>query len=77
MPHSATAAAASTRATEESPAGGTVRTYLLSADEVVWNYAPHGRNDITGKPFGVTENVFVRSGPGRIGSRYLKCLYRG
>jgi hephaestin len=56
---------------------GTTRTYYISADVVVWNYAPQGRNLITGKPFDPTANTYVRSGPGRIGSRYLKCLYQG
>jgi manganese oxidase len=61
-----------------SPApGGVTRSYFISADEVVWDYAPAGRNQITGKPFGDNENVFVRRGPGRIGSQYRKCLYHG
>jgi hypothetical protein len=55
---------------------GVVRTYYLGADEVVWNYAPSGRNQITGKPFAGTEDTYVRTGPGRIGASYLKCLYR-
>jgi hephaestin len=56
---------------------GHVRTYFISADEVTWNYAPGGRNQITGKPFDAVADTYVRSGSGRIGSRYLKCLYRG
>ncbi|HYX86720.1 MAG TPA: multicopper oxidase domain-containing protein [Gaiellales bacterium] len=56
---------------------GTVRTYYIGADEVVWDYAPRGINEITGKPFDDAANVFVASGPGRIGSRYVKCIYRG
>ncbi len=58
------------------PAGIT-RTYYIRADEVVWDYAPDGRNQITGEPFDDVADTFVRSGPGRIGSRYMKCLYRG
>lgn len=58
-------------------AAGHARTYYLSADPVAWDYAPLGKNGITGRPFGPAENVFVARGPGRIGSRYLKCLYRG
>lgn len=53
------------------------RTYFISADKVVWDYAPAGRNLITGQPFGDVENTYVASGPGRIGSKYVKCLYRG
>jgi FtsP/CotA-like multicopper oxidase with cupredoxin domain len=56
---------------------GLTRSYYIAADEVVWDYAPQGRNEITGEPFDDAANVFVKSGPGRIGSRYLKCLYRG
>jgi manganese oxidase len=56
---------------------GRTRTYYVGADEVVWNYAPRGRNEITGKPFDEVADTYVRTGPGRIGSRYLKCLYRG
>lgn len=56
---------------------GRTRTYYIQTDEVEWDYAPTGSNQITGEPFGDTENVFVQQGPGRIGSKYLKCLYRG
>lgn len=55
---------------------GRTRTYYIGADEVVWDYAPTGSNQITGKPFDETANTYVKSGPGRIGSRYVKCLYR-
>jgi hypothetical protein len=58
-------------------AGGVTRTYYIGADEVRWNYAPSGHNEITGKPFDDIANVFVARGPGRIGSTYRKCLYRG
>src|SRR6266498_2742891 len=68
-----------------SPAGGSsttgvpaqTRTYYIAADKVVWDYAPAGSNLITGQPFGDVENTYVASGPGRIGSKYVKCLYRG
>jgi hypothetical protein len=56
---------------------GRTRTYFISADKVVWNYAPAGRNEITGAKFDAAADVFVATGPGRIGSRYLKCIYRG
>ena len=57
-------------------ANGVTRTYYIAADEVEWNYAPAGVNEITGEPFGEDENVFVEHGPSRIGSTYLKSLYR-
>jgi hephaestin len=56
---------------------GKVRTYYISADPVVWDYAPRGLNEITGKPFDEVADTYVKRGPGRIGSRYEKCLYRG
>jgi hypothetical protein len=56
---------------------GVTRTYYIGADEVVWDYAPDGRNEITGKPFDEVADTYVKNGPGRIGSRYVKCLYRG
>lgn len=55
---------------------GQVRTYYVAADRVAWNYAPRGRNMITGRRFGESEQVFVRRGRDRIGSTYLKSLYR-
>ena len=58
-------------------AGGVLRTYYVAADEVRWNYAPLGRNRITGKPFDETANVFVKRTRNRIGSSYTKCIYRG
>ena len=59
------------------PADGRTRTYVIGADEVQWDYAPDGHDDITGRPFDEVADVFVKPGPNRIGSRYLKCLYRG
>ena len=52
------------------------RTYYVAADQVAWNYAPSGINEITGEPFDDDANVFVEQGPQRIGSTYLKSLYR-
>jgi multicopper oxidase len=56
---------------------GTTRTYYISADQVNWNYAPQGTNEITGEPFDDVADTYVKTGPGRIGSTYRKCLYRG
>jgi len=55
---------------------GKVRTYYIAADEVIHDYAPLGFNGITGKPFTPDEaDTTVRS-ENRIGSQYIKCLYR-
>ena len=59
------------------PSGGRTRQYYVSADPVVWDYTPRGRNLVTLTDFDENAAVFTGSGPGRIGSRYLKCLYRG
>jgi hypothetical protein len=56
--------------------GGRVRTYYIAADQVPWNYAPRGRDMVTGKAFGPVEDTYVRRGAARIGSTYLKSLYR-
>lgn len=60
----------------EPVAASTTRTYYIAADEVDWDYAPSGANQITGKPFGDEENVFVANGKNRIGKVYRKALYR-
>lgn len=63
-------------AAEPTLPGGQVRTYYIAADTVAWNYAPAHRNMITGKPFGAVENTWVARRRERIGSTYLKSLYR-
>ncbi|HEU4697994.1 MAG TPA: multicopper oxidase domain-containing protein [Gemmatimonadales bacterium] len=69
-------------ATETSPlapdaaARPRLRTYYIAADLVEWNYAPSGRNLITGAPFGPDEQVFTEAGEGHIGLVYRKALYR-
>src|SRR4029453_2797921 len=55
---------------------GQVRTYYIAADKVRWDYAPSGRTLIPRKPFDDTANVFVKSGPVRIGRVYWKAQYR-
>jgi hephaestin len=59
------------------PPGGKTRTYYIAADEVSWNYAPDGKNEITGLPFDEKAKTYVQSGADRVGSTYFKCLYRG
>lgn len=55
---------------------GKIRTYFIAADEVVWDYAPARKNQITGQVFDSEAQVFVESGSDRIGSRYQKARYR-
>ena len=58
---------------------GQTRTYYIAADEVNWNYAPTGTNMITGVQLAndSVASIYTISGKDRIGSTYLKCLYRG
>jgi hypothetical protein len=55
---------------------GVTRTYYISADEVRWDYAPTGRNQITGRPFDDVADVFVTRGRGAPGPPTAR-LYRG
>jgi len=57
-------------------APGQVRRYYIAADEVIWDYAPSGRNLITGQPFDARARVYVTAGKHRLGSKYRKALYR-
>ncbi|MBV8594773.1 MAG: multicopper oxidase domain-containing protein [Candidatus Eremiobacteraeota bacterium] len=54
----------------------TVRTYYVAADEVTWDYAPSGIDQITGLPFGMMETPYVVRAPHRIGRLYRKAIYR-
>lgn len=55
---------------------GKTRTYYVAADQVVWDYAPGGVNQVTGKPFGDAESFWVSTGPRQIGRVAKKALYR-
>jgi len=54
---------------------GQVRVYYIAADEVDWDYAPSGRNGITGEPFSGISARYMEPGPGRIGRRWHKAVY--
>ncbi len=56
--------------------GGKVRTYYVAADELDWNYAPTGIDQMTGKPFEGMAKFFMEHGPHRIGHIYKKAVYR-
>jgi FtsP/CotA-like multicopper oxidase with cupredoxin domain len=55
---------------------GKTRTYYIAADEVTWDYAPSGINQITGEPFQGPETFFAVSAKDRIGRLYKKAIYR-
>jgi hypothetical protein len=60
----------------ESGSKPTVRTYYIAADEVEWDYAPSGMDQISGKPFNAMENIYLQRGPHRIGRVYHKAIFR-
>jgi len=57
------------------PSGGKLRSYFIAAEEIEWHYAPGG--DVLMEPFCGDPDAFMFTGPGRIGHRYHKALYRG
>ena len=56
------------------PAGVT-RTYYIAADEVEWDYAPSGRDEMMGHGLDTVE-MGIANGPRGIASRFLKARYR-
>ena len=57
-------------------ADGQLRTYYIAADEVTWNYAPVGIDEVTGKPFDAMERPYAVQDSHHIGSSYRKAIYR-
>ena len=55
---------------------GTMRTYWIAADEVVWDYAPSGTNMAAGRPFNDMEKTWMESGKHLVGRKWKKALYR-
>jgi len=53
-----------------------IRTYYIAADEVDWNYAPSGMDQVKGLPFDEAAKVFVKRSSDRIGATYRKAVYR-
>ncbi len=58
-------------AAEKERASGRTRIYYIAADELLWNYAPHGRN-LAGIPHPETEEA----GASASTTTYLKAVYR-
>jgi len=54
----------------------TTRTYYIAADEVTWDYAPSGIDEVSGKPFDVMEALYTQRTAHRIGRVYHKAIYR-
>jgi hephaestin len=55
---------------------GATKTYYVAADEVEWNYAPSGKDLITGQPFDAMGRRYMEPGPGRVGRIWHKAIYR-
>jgi FtsP/CotA-like multicopper oxidase with cupredoxin domain len=55
---------------------GQTRTYYIAADEVEWDYAPSGINQITGQPFDEIQKTWTGRKADRIGTVYKKAVYR-
>jgi hephaestin len=64
------------RSKGSSPPSPTTHHYYVAADAVDWDYAPSGRNLVSGEEFSPLEQVWVGRGPDRIGRVYRKALYR-
>ena len=56
------------------PAGRT-RTYYVAADEVMWDYAPSGRDLMMGAPLDTTEFA-IGNGPALMARMFQKAVYR-
>ncbi|HLV96987.1 MAG TPA: multicopper oxidase domain-containing protein [Candidatus Acidoferrales bacterium] len=61
---------------ERAAGGGKVRTYYVAADELDWDYAPSGIDQMMGMPFEGMAKFFMEHGPHRIGHVYKKAIYR-
>jgi manganese oxidase len=55
--------------------GGKLRTYFIAAEELDWNYAPSGRDDMMGMPFMANADPYVKRGGGMPGLIHRKALY--
>ncbi|XP_014392935.1 PREDICTED: ceruloplasmin-like isoform X2 [Myotis brandtii] len=53
------------------------RHYYIAIKETMWNYAPTGKNMLNGRPISEDEEsqIYLQSGPDRIGRVYKKALY--
>ena len=57
-------------------ATGATRTYYIAADEVVWNFAPSGIDQIRAKPFDDFQAYWTVPGKHKLGTEVKKAIYR-
>lgn len=62
--------------TPSARAEGKLRQYYIAVDEVEWDYAPSGLDQLTGKPFDHMGMMFIEQTKDRIGKTYHKAIYR-
>lgn len=55
--------------------GGLVRTYYVAAEEVNWDYAPSGQDEMMGHSFMDNAKPYVERAQGRIGRVHRKAVY--
>ena len=55
--------------------GGKLRSHYIAAEEVDWDYAPLGRDEMMGHPFMAEAKIFVEKGPKSIGRVHKKAIY--
>lgn len=55
--------------------GGKIRNYFVAAEDVIWDYAPSGRNLITDQPFTEQQAYVMEASDTRMGRRFKKALY--
>src|SRR5262249_48554530 len=55
---------------------GKTRVYHIAADEIQWDYAPTGRDEVMGRPFDALQKGYTESGPHKLGRVCKKALFR-
>jgi manganese oxidase len=70
------AQAAGCAAQASSQTTGTTRTYYIAADEVDWNYAPSGMDEMSGMPFDPQAAAYMVRGTHHLGRILRKAIYR-
>merc|ERR1711871_1863217 len=63
-------------ATEKQTDTSKIATYYIAADEVEWDYAPAGRDVCADEEFDEASSVFTKKRRHRIGTKYIKAVYR-
>ena len=57
-------------------ADGTVRTYYIAAETIIWDYTPSGINQAYNRPFNEEEMNFFSEGENKLGTKLKKAQYR-